>query len=154
MAHRKEAITEQRLAKLGRIRSHNIDPYPHRYRLTHTTQEAATLFQEQEGSNAEGLEVRVAGRIVALRAMGKAEMARAKSKFISAGTSWAKKNISISRTSTLAISSGSVARFSGHVAARLLLRPPISLCSPSHFSRCLRNGMGSRMWRSAIAKGI
>ncbi len=72
MADRKEAITEQRLAKLGRIRSHNIDPYPHRYRLTHTTQEAATLFQEQEGSNAEGLEVRVAGRIVALRAMGKA----------------------------------------------------------------------------------
>jgi len=72
MAHRKEAITEQRLAKLGRIRSHNIDPYPHRYRLTHTTQEAATLFQEQERSNAEGLEVRVAGRIVALRAMGKA----------------------------------------------------------------------------------
>jgi len=72
MADRKEAITEQRLAKLNRIRSHNIDPYPHRYRLTHTVQEVVTLFQEQEGSDAEGPEVCVAGRIVALRAMGKA----------------------------------------------------------------------------------
>jgi len=72
MADRKEAITEQRLAKLSRIRSHNIDPYPHRYRRTHTTQEAAILFQEQERNNAEGPEVRVAGRIVAHRSMGKA----------------------------------------------------------------------------------
>jgi len=72
MADRKEAITEQRLAKLSRIRSHNIDPYPHRYRRTHTTQEAATLFQEKERDNAEAPEVCVAGRIVALRAMGKA----------------------------------------------------------------------------------
>ncbi len=72
MADRKEAITEQRLAKLSSIRSHNIDPYPHRYRRSHTTEEAATLFQEQERSNTEGPEVRVAGRIIALRAMGKA----------------------------------------------------------------------------------
>ena len=72
MADRKEAITEQRLAKLSRIRSHNIDPYPHRYRRTHTTQEAAALFQEKEGRKPESLEVSVAGRIVAHRSMGKA----------------------------------------------------------------------------------
>ncbi len=72
MADRKEEITEQRLTKLNRIRSHNIDPYPHRYRRTHTTQEAAALFEERERRNAESPEVRVAGRITAHRSMGKA----------------------------------------------------------------------------------
>jgi lysyl-tRNA synthetase class 2 len=72
MADRKEEITEQRLTKLSRIRSRNIEPYPHRYRRTHTTQEAATLFQERESGNAEGPEVNVAGRITAHRSMGKA----------------------------------------------------------------------------------
>lgn len=72
MADRKEEITEQRLTKLSRIRSRNIEPYPHRYRRTHTTQEAATLFQERESDNAEGPEVNVAGRITAQRSMGKA----------------------------------------------------------------------------------
>jgi len=72
MADRIEDITEQRLIKLGRIRSRNIDPYPHRYRRTHTTQETATLFLERESSNAEGPEVSIAGRITAHRSMGKA----------------------------------------------------------------------------------
>ena len=72
MADRKEAITEQRLIKLSRIRSHNIDPYPPRYHRTHTAQEAVTFFEEREGSDGENTEVAVAGRIVALRSMGKA----------------------------------------------------------------------------------
>ena len=72
MVDRKHAIAEQRLTKLSRIRSYNIDPYPHRYRRTHTTEEAVALFHEQEESNAECPEVSVAGRIVSLRSMGKA----------------------------------------------------------------------------------
>jgi len=72
MADRKEAITGQRLVKLNNIRSHSIDPYPHRYPRTHTIQEAMALFQQQERNNAERPQVRVAGRIVALRSMGKA----------------------------------------------------------------------------------
>jgi len=72
MANRKERLTEQRLAKLSRIRSRNIDPYPHRYRRTHTTREAAALFEERGDSEPESIEVSVAGRIVAQRSMGKA----------------------------------------------------------------------------------
>ena len=72
MADRKEEITSQRLAKLQRIRSRNIDPYPHRFPRTHSIQEAISLFQEQEENNAEGLQVCVAGRIMAQRSMGKA----------------------------------------------------------------------------------
>ncbi len=72
MADRKEAITGQRLEKLNKIRSRNIDPYPHRYPRTHTIQAAIALFQQQEGSNAEALHVSVAGRIMSQRSMGKA----------------------------------------------------------------------------------
>ncbi len=72
MADRKEAITGQRLEKLNKIRSRNIDPYPHRFPRIHTIQAAIALFQQQEGSNAEGLKVSVAGRIMAQRSMGKA----------------------------------------------------------------------------------
>ncbi len=72
MADRKEAITGQRLEKLNKIRSRNIDPYPHRYPRTHTIQAAIALFQQQEGSNAEAPHVSVAGRITAQRSMGKA----------------------------------------------------------------------------------
>lgn len=72
MADRKEAITGQRLEKLNNIRSRNIDPYPHRFPRTHTIKAATALFQQQEGSNAEGPQVSVAGRIMAQRSMGKA----------------------------------------------------------------------------------
>lgn len=72
MADRKEEITQQRLAKLSRIRSRNIDPYPHRYHRTHTIQDAVSLFEEQERDNAQSPEVCVAGRITAQRSMGKA----------------------------------------------------------------------------------
>jgi lysyl-tRNA synthetase class 2 len=72
MASRKEAVTRGRLDKLDRIRSRNIDPYPHRFHRTHTACQAAALFEEQEQSNSEGLQVRIAGRVVSFRSMGKA----------------------------------------------------------------------------------
>jgi len=73
MADRSEDIVRQRLLKLDKIRARNVDPYPHRYRRTHTLQEAATLFQRWEAGEVATLpEVKVAGRLVAHRPMGKA----------------------------------------------------------------------------------
>lgn len=72
MSDRKEAITGQRLAKLQKLRSRNIDPYPHRYPRTHTIQEAIALFQQQEKTGSESSQVSIAGRIMAQRGMGKA----------------------------------------------------------------------------------
>jgi len=73
MADRSEDIVRQRLRKLDKIRARGIDPYPHRYRRSHTLQEAATLFQRWEaGDVATAPEVKVAGRLIAHRPMGKA----------------------------------------------------------------------------------
>ena len=38
-------INEPRLQKLERLRARGIDPYPHRYQRTHTTQEAVSTSQ-------------------------------------------------------------------------------------------------------------
>ncbi|MDD5288717.1 MAG: lysine--tRNA ligase [Dehalococcoidales bacterium] len=67
-----ERIPEQRTQKLNIIRAMGIDPYPHRYRRTHTAQQAVELLtqQEQDGKT-ETTEVSVAGRIMANRTMGK-----------------------------------------------------------------------------------
>ncbi len=65
-----------RLAKLGRLRDRGIDPYPHRFKRTHTGADAAALFEAAEAqageSEARTGPVSVAGRIVALRGMGRA----------------------------------------------------------------------------------
>lgn len=74
MADRRDDIAQQRLAKLHRIRAGGRDPYAHRYHRSHTTQQAATLFEQWEQRN-DGTPVplvHLAGRIVANRAMGKA----------------------------------------------------------------------------------
>ena len=70
MADRGEEIIQQRLLKIQRIRTRGIDPYPHRYHRTHTAQEAAALFEGQGKSDSPV--VRVAGRIVGSRPMGRA----------------------------------------------------------------------------------
>ncbi|MDO8491322.1 MAG: lysine--tRNA ligase [Dehalococcoidia bacterium] len=73
MTTRKEYIQEQRLAKLDRIRSRKVDPYPSRYQRTHQISEAIALFEQQEKAGiAEAPPVTVAGRIIASRDMGKA----------------------------------------------------------------------------------
>jgi len=72
MASRKESLTRGRLDKLNRILDRNINPYPPRYQRTHTAQEAAALFEDLERKNEGGAVVRVAGRIMAERGMGKA----------------------------------------------------------------------------------
>jgi len=73
MSSREEELYQERLAKLERLRRRGIDPYPARYRRTHTSLQAAAAFEAWEASP-EGTAplVSVAGRIAALRKMGRA----------------------------------------------------------------------------------
>ncbi len=82
MTSRLERIAQQRRQKLDRIRTRGINPYPHRYHRSHTTQEAVALLKQEEGERetltlrTRGLRdsspsVTVAGRITARRNMGK-----------------------------------------------------------------------------------
>ena len=75
MTTRLNRITQQRLEKLERLRGHGIDPYPHRYQRSHTTQEAVYLLEQNEAGQAEEKQVSVAGRIMAIRRMGKSAFA-------------------------------------------------------------------------------
>ena len=65
-----QEIIEQRKAKLARLRQRGIDPYPARFRRSHTAQEAVALLEESKGSVP--ATVTVAGRVIAMREMGKA----------------------------------------------------------------------------------
>ncbi|MFC2010615.1 lysine--tRNA ligase [Chloroflexota bacterium] len=80
MASRLERITQQRMDKLDQIHAEGVNPYPNRYERTHTTQEAVELLEQLESKGkAEKPEdspsgkdkVSVAGRITAMRNMGK-----------------------------------------------------------------------------------
>lgn len=66
-----ERIAQQRLDKLGELRTRGIDPYPARYHRSHTNAEAVALLEKQEKDGVEPVEVSIAGRIVANRSMGK-----------------------------------------------------------------------------------
>ena len=75
-------MIDDRLSKTSQIRSKGIDPYPPRFDRTHTSVEAVNLFEDAESAilNSDSEElvsartelVRVAGRIMARRGMGKA----------------------------------------------------------------------------------
>ena len=72
MASRLDELTQQRLDKLEKIRNRGIDPYPRSYRRTHTTEEARQLLQKnEEAGKTEAEQVSLAGRIMAIRKMGK-----------------------------------------------------------------------------------
>jgi lysyl-tRNA synthetase class 2 len=75
MPSRLDDINQQRRQKLERLYSRGVNPYPNRYHRTHTTREAIERLEEQETSGAQahvpGGPVAVAGRITALRKMGK-----------------------------------------------------------------------------------
>ncbi len=84
MTSRFERIAQQRQDKLDRLRAQGIDPYPHHYQRTHTTQQAVEILKEP-GSKDEAQKaadspagkdrVKVAGRITAIRNMGKSAFA-------------------------------------------------------------------------------
>ncbi len=76
-----QKLIEDRLAKVAQIRAQGIDPYPPRYDRTHTSVEAVTLFEYAEVMASNGVGdtehpktemIRVAGRVMARRGMGKA----------------------------------------------------------------------------------
>ena len=64
-----------RREKLQSLRDRGIDPYPHTYDRSHTSAEAASLFEAEESEHGEGHRtgpVSVAGRIVRRSGMGRA----------------------------------------------------------------------------------
>lgn len=74
MAEHSDELRAQRLAKLGRLRERSVDPYPARVERQSDLASAASSFHEwldQHGSQT-APRVTVAGRITALRPMGKA----------------------------------------------------------------------------------
>ena len=76
MAERGEEIYRQRLAKVDRLRAQGIDPFPPRYRRTHTIEKALSLFTKAESEGRiPSRKVSVAGRVLGLRAMGKVTFA-------------------------------------------------------------------------------
>ncbi|MGH7461769.1 MAG: OB-fold nucleic acid binding domain-containing protein, partial [Longimicrobiales bacterium] len=76
MEERRSQAQEDRFNKLSELRRRGIEPYGYGYDVTHSSAEARALLAQAE---AEGLKatqaVRVAGRIMSLRAHGKATFA-------------------------------------------------------------------------------
>ncbi len=71
MAER-ERVVRDRLQKLEALRARGVEPYAYRFDPTHTAAEALALYT---GETEEGPPVRLAGRIVGLRDMGKSTFA-------------------------------------------------------------------------------
>jgi lysyl-tRNA synthetase class 2 len=71
MTSRLERIAEQRLKKIEQIRSRGTNPYPTKYSRTHTAKEAAALLKHIEEGSSHQDKVSIAGRIMAIRRMGK-----------------------------------------------------------------------------------
>lgn len=70
-----DELFQVRLEKLDRLRSKGIDPYPRNYDRSHLTREAIALFESEESEdveNTDSTQVSVAGRIMALRGLGRA----------------------------------------------------------------------------------
>jgi lysyl-tRNA synthetase class 2 len=68
----------QRRQKLRTLRSQNIEPYQSRFDRTHSSAEAIALFEQAEktgGADVRTERVALAGRLVAIRVMGKATFA-------------------------------------------------------------------------------
>jgi lysyl-tRNA synthetase class 2 len=76
MTTRLDRITQQRRQKLERLRKQGIDPYPTSYERSHTTRQALELLERQEKkSQAKTKAVSLAGRLTAMRKMGKTSFA-------------------------------------------------------------------------------
>jgi lysyl-tRNA synthetase class 2 len=68
-------LQRQRLAKLERMRELGIDPYPARVDRSQSAAEAVQAYEQAEAADQPGPEVDLAGRLVAVRIMGKASFA-------------------------------------------------------------------------------
>ena len=68
-------LLQSRQEKLLRLKSRGVEPFPHRFHVTHTIEGALALFREEEkagGQEARTESVSLAGRIMTVRSMGKA----------------------------------------------------------------------------------
>lgn len=66
-------IKKEKRRKLGELRSKNIDPYPHNFERTHLTEDLRKEFGHLgAGEKTESPVVRIAGRVMTVRQMGKA----------------------------------------------------------------------------------
>lgn len=65
-------LLASRRQKLARLRAQGVSPYPYRYSRTHTAGEVRAAFGSLDPHRRTGAHVRVAGRLTALRRMGKA----------------------------------------------------------------------------------
>ena len=75
MTQRGDQLIQARLQKLDSLRELGINPYPTSYEKTHTNMQAKELFEENENSEEntdENILVCLAGRVMAIRQMGKA----------------------------------------------------------------------------------
>ena len=72
MPEERSELEENRLQKLRNIQASGVDAYPPRSHVTHTTRQAITAFEQVEAqADAPQVKVTLAGRIRALRPMGK-----------------------------------------------------------------------------------
>ncbi len=71
---RENPIRAEKRRKLGELRSRGLDPFPHNYNRTHTTSQVADEWgpKLEIGQADEGSSVRLAGRLMTRRDMGKA----------------------------------------------------------------------------------
>jgi lysyl-tRNA synthetase class 2 len=74
-----DRVVADRVAKLARLRERGVEPYAYSFDPTHHSAAALALFEEHERTHGAGQElaerVRVAGRIVSKRTMGKSTFA-------------------------------------------------------------------------------
>ncbi|HLM68153.1 MAG TPA: OB-fold nucleic acid binding domain-containing protein, partial [Longimicrobium sp.] len=73
-----ERVVADRVAKLARLRERGVEPYAYSYRPTHAAAAALEAFAAHEGEHGAedmGQTVRVAGRLVSRRGMGKSTFA-------------------------------------------------------------------------------
>lgn len=68
-------LLASRREKLARLRAQGIDPYPYRYPRTHTAGAVRAAYGNLSPNERSGAQVGLAGRITALRRMGKAAFA-------------------------------------------------------------------------------
>ena len=65
-----ESLVEQRIRKLQQLRERGVDPYPYSFDRTHLAADALAAFDTLQGA-----ELRLAGRLLTVRLMGKASFA-------------------------------------------------------------------------------
>ncbi|MBI1390447.1 MAG: lysine--tRNA ligase [bacterium] len=68
MTQEKKTVRDERIDMIAQLRAEGVNPYPDRFERTHTLAEAANLSEGTAG-------VRVAGRVIAIRKMGKLSFA-------------------------------------------------------------------------------